>query len=137
MILQHAERGCKVEAALGRGNRATWSQFRQDAVFALLQHAADLLVSAVAKFEAALVRGDRSGGRVAGMALAKLAAAAPSGDPSLQATLEVQVWCVLRNVLQEVPAPPGATAAEASCIASVPPSVVPWTSLWALSLPNA
>lgn len=54
-----------------------------------VQRAADLLGSAVAKFEAALARGDRSGGRAAGLALAKLAAAAPAGDPSLQATLEV------------------------------------------------
>ena len=55
-----------------------------------MQRAAELLVSAVAKFEAAVAKGVRPGGRAAGIALAKLAAAAPPGDPSLQATLEVK-----------------------------------------------
>jgi hypothetical protein len=54
-----------------------------------VQRAAELLVSAVAKFEAAVAKDVRAGGRAAGVALAKLAAAAPPGDPSLQATLEV------------------------------------------------
>ena len=54
------------------------------------QRAASLLVSAVAKFEAALNRRERAGGRAAGLALSQLAAAAPPGDPGLQTTLEVR-----------------------------------------------
>lgn len=43
-----------------------------------------------------MAKGVRAGGRAAGVALAKLAAAAPPGDPSLQATLEVRVVSMVR-----------------------------------------
>lgn len=47
-------------------------------------------MSAVAKFEAAVNRGERAGCRAAGLALARLATAAPPGDPALPSTLEVR-----------------------------------------------
>ncbi len=54
-------------------------------------------MSAVAKFEAAVNRGERAGCRAAGLALARLAAAAPPRDPALPSTLEVRGMEVRSN----------------------------------------